>query len=298
MANTHIEITQRLLDKHQPGKDAKAVLARFGLDLVRNEAPDVIILKDMLYDAFVHTDFSERLVKHKGDINKPTYLLKELLFRYLKALGPDFIHQSKALFDQAKTFRGLVSNVERSMKDIERKKGFQALHQDGARLIEEVDPLLRAVYLMGDANRILHDSGGMKIRELCLLENPKGIPGFDGEPARRINPFKLPNFEEIEKRMAEAREAVDRMSDKELSIRLLNSFNGSYASTTDVEYPVYGVETIYAFTPIIIDRLMNGWECDNKAHMDGLSSQMTEATVKLKNITRRLERVTTPSMEL
>lgn len=291
MANTHIEFTQHLLDHHQPGRDARAVLADWGTDMLRNERPDIFILTALLYDGFSQVDISKPRQKKMIEINDPAFLLQELLYRYVRdVLGKEFIEQSTKLFDQAEIFRRLCSNVTDSMRKAVRDRSFSALHRDSKKVIDDADPILRDVYLMGDAKRILFGMGERKIRPLFQLEQSVGLPSIPGAP-RRVNPFNLPMFAEITKRIDEAHEAVDAMSNKELSIRLLRSFKNCSIGAYSVDLPVYGVKTIFAYTPILVDRLMNNWSFDNKPVMKDLSDKMAEATIQLTAIKQRFERV-------
>lgn len=295
MAHSNVEITQQLLDRYQPGKDAKTVLAKWDLGQSRNTTPDVVILADILYDGFAQSRLKGRPQSPNIDIVDPSFLLKELIHRYLKdVLGTEFIAQSRALFDQAKSYRQLSSHVTGDMRRIERDRSFQVLHKDGSQVLEAHDQLLQEVYIMGDAKRLLHDSLGHKVRDLYFGDEEHGIAGIPGLGAsgkRRENPFRIPMLEDIRKRLEDAQATVEGMDNKELSVRLLRSFGDASVVKTDVEYPVYGVSTIYAYAPIIIDRLLNGWSFDNKPTIDKLAERMTSATADLRAIKSRFDRL-------
>lgn len=297
MAHSNVEITQRLLDRYQPGKDAKTVLAKWDLGQSRSTTPDVVILSDILYDAFAQSRLRGRPQSPNIDIVDPSFLLKELIYRYLKdVLGTEFIAQSRALFDQAKSYRQLSSHVTSDMRRIERDRSFQVLHKDGGQVLEANDQLLQKVYIMGDAKRLLHDSLGHKVRDLYFGDEGHGIAGIPGLGAsgkHRENPFRIPMLEDIRKRLEDAQATVEGMGNKELSVRLLRSFGDASVVKNDVEYPVYGVSTIYAYAPIIIDRLLNGWSFDNKPTIDRLAEQMTSATADLRAIKSRFDRLQT-----
>lgn len=289
MANTHIELTQHILDRNQPGKDAKAVLAEWGVDLLRNERPDVLMLPAMLYDAFGQEDLSRPREKVMIELKNPTFLMTEVVYRYLRdVLGQDFIDQSDKLFDQAQKFRLLHDSVSRNMGSIERDRAYHALHRDGEKVVQDTDALARQVYLMGDAKRILLSLGSRKIRPLYAKDEV--LLGMDGEPMKRSS-LRIPAFERIKVRVDAAHEAVDQMSNRELSIRLLRSLSATDIAKRDVERPAYGSKTVFAYAPIIIDRLMNNWSFDNKPVIDELSESMTLATEQLKAIKRRLDRI-------
>ena len=289
MANTHIQFTQIILDRNQPGKDAKAVLAEWGVDLLRNERPDVLMLPAMLYDAFGQEDLSRPREKVMIELNNPTFLMTEVVYRYLRdVLGQDFIDQSDKLFEQAQKFRLLHDSVSRNMGSIERDRTYHALHRDGQKVVQDTDALARQVYLMGDAKRILLSLGSRKIRPLYAKDEV--LLGMDGEPMKRSS-LRIPAFERIKVRVDAAHEAVDQMSNRELSIRLLRSLSATDIAKRDVERPAYGSKTVFAYAPIIIDRLMNNWSFDNKPVIDELSESMTLATEQLKAIKRRLDRV-------
>ena len=290
MNNSNVDITQRLLDRHQPGKDAKVVLGSWDLGQSRSAKPDLTILADILYDGFAQSRLGRRTKNQNIDIVDPSFLLRELIYRYLKdVLGPEFITESRALYDQAKSFRQLSANVTSDIQRIERDKSFQALHKDGTKTLEAQAQLLKDVYIMGDAKRLLHDSLGGKVRGLYFSDEELSFRGFGASD----NPFKIPMLEEIRKRLEDAQATVDSMGDKELSIRLLKSFGHASVVAQDVEYPVYGVATIYGYTPIIIDRLINGWSFDNQPTIQRLREQMSGATSDLRAIQSRFERLQT-----
>lgn len=289
MTNTHIEFTQNLLDRNQPGKDAKAILSDWGVDLLRNDRPDVLLLPAMLYDAFGQEDISRPRERTMIELRNPTFLMTEVVYRYLKdVLGPDFISQSDKLFDQAQKFRALHDSVSRDMSYIERDRAYHALHRDGFKVVQDTDALSRTVYLMGDAKRILFGLGNKKIRPLFGKE--EALLGFDGEPIRRSR-LRIPGFEDIRSRIDAAREAIELMSDRELSIRTLRSLSFTEIARRDVDSPVYGTKTVFAYAPIMISRLMKNWSYDNQPVIDDLSEQMTSATEQLKAIRRRFERI-------
>lgn len=291
MANTHIQFTQIILDRNQPGKDAKAVLAEWGVDLLRNERPDVLMLPAMLYDAFGQEDLSRPREKVMIELKNPTFLMSEVVYRYLRdVLGPDFIDQTSKLFDQAQKFRILHDSVSRNMGSIERDRAYLALHRDGQKVVQDTDALARTVYLMGETKRILFSMGSHKIKPLYAKEEVS--LGLDGEPLKRSR-LRIPEFERIRVRVNAAHEAVDQMSNRELSIRLLRSLCNTDIAKRDVERPAYGSKTVFAYAPIIIDRLLNNWSFDNKPVIDELSESMTLATEQLKAIKRRLDRVQT-----
>lgn len=294
MANTNIEITQQLLDRHQPGKDAKTVLANMKLWPLGSALPDAVLLADLLYDGFAQTNLSPGPQTQKIDIKNPSFLLKEVLYRYLNdVLGAEFITQSRALFGQAKSYRQLSSNLVSDMRSIERDKGFQSLHKDGTNALEKHDQLLRDIYVMGDSNRVLRDSLGPKVRALYHGDNAPDLTALGASGKRRENPFKIPMLEDIKNRLEESQAAVEQMSNQELSVRLLRSFGDASVVSYDVEHPVYGVPTIYAYAPIVIDRLLNGWSFDNKASMERLSHEMTGAMSELRAIKNRFDRLQT-----
>jgi hypothetical protein len=293
MKNSNIELTQLFLDRFQPGKDAVAVLSDWDIQLVSNSLPDIHVLKHLLYDGFSQSDFSRRDSSKIALINQTSFLMKELVYRYLtKVLDKNFITQSKTLFDQASAYRQLYNSVSGEIRDIENKPEFAAVHRSVKAEFEIFDPLLRDVYLMGDSTRILKEVG-TKIRAL-YPEDVSRVPDLFGggfSPEKRNNPFKLAGYEEMNRRREEAEALVEQMSDQELCLRLTRSFDVTGPAGTDTSRPVYGVKTVYAYVPLIMARLMNGWSFDNERVMNELSTQMTESTAKLLEITARLKRV-------
>lgn len=299
MKNSNIELTQLFLDRHQPGNDAVAVLAGWDMQLVRNALPDIHLLKSMLYDGFSQSDFSRRDSNKIALINQTKFLMQELVYRYLtKVLGQQFITRSKALFDQADAYRLLSSSVSGKIRIIENQSEFSAAHRSVKADFETFDPLLRDVYLLGDSARILKEVGG-KVRAL-YPENEFKIPDFFGEAVsqkNRHNPFKIPEFEALRQRREEAESMVEQMSDKELCLRLIRSFDNTGPAGIDVSSPVYGVKSVFAYVPLIMARLMNGWTFDNESVMNDLSSRMAESTARLMEIESRLLRVHEASNE-
>lgn len=290
MALTHIEMTQHILDRNHPKLDAKELLTEWGIDLLRNERPDIMILPAMLYDAFGQEDLSRPRSKPMIELKDPTFLLTEVIYRYLKeALGPNFIEQSSELFDQASKFRTLHDSISRDMRSIARDRSFQAVHRSGEQLVQETEDLVRQVYLMGDTKRILKTLGNRKIRSL-YAEDEVSL-GMGRKFAMKERPF-IPAFEAIKNRINAAHEAVDQMSNRELCIRTLKSLAATETAKREIDRPLYGTKTIFAYAPIIIGRLLNSCDIDNAPVMTDLSEKMTLATEQLKAIKHRLERVT------
>ena len=293
MSNSNIELTQLILDRHQPGKDALSVLAGWDMQLVRNTLPDVHLLKSMLYDGFSQSDFSRRDSSKVALINQTSFLMQELLCRYLtKVLGQGFITQSKSLFEQADAYRLLSGSVSNKIRDIEHKPEFSAARRSINAEFETFDPLLRDVYLMGESTRILKGVG-TKIRALYDGQESQvpDIFGVGMAKQTRNNPFKIPAFEELTQRREQAQAMVEQMSDKELCLRLTRSFDNTGPAGIDVSSPVYGVKTVFAYVPLIMARLMNGWSFNNERVMNDLSTRMAESTTQLMAITARLDRV-------
>lgn len=290
MTNTHIQITQHIIDRNHPGLDAKELLTGWGIDLLRNERPDILILPAMLYDAFGQADLSRPRANPMIELKDPTFLLTEVIYRYLRdVLGSNFIEQSGKLFDQALKFRGLQDEVSRDMRSIARDRSFQALHKSGEQVVQDTDDLNRQVYLMGDAKRILRGLGNRKIRPLYTKDEASF--GFGGGSIKRDRPL-IPKFEAIRNRIDAAHEAVDQMSNRELCTRMLKSLAGTEMAQREVDHPLYGTKTVFAYAPIIMDRLLNGCDLDNDSVIADLSAKMASATEQLKAIKRRFERVT------
>lgn len=290
MAITHIEMTQRILDRNHQKLNAKELLTDWGIDLLRNERPDVMILPAMLYDAFGQESLSRPRSSPMIELKDPTFLLTEVIYRYLKdALGPNFIEQSSKLFDQASKFRALHDSVSRDMQSIARNRSFQALHRSSEQLVQETDDLVRQVYLMGETKRILKGLGSRKIRP--LYEKDEVSLGLGRKFTMKDRP-SIPAFETIKNRINAAHEAVDLMSNRELCIRTLKSLAATDMAKREVDRPLYGTKTVFAYAPIIIGRLLNGCDIDNAPVMTDLSEKMTLATEQLKAIKHRLERVT------
>lgn len=294
MRKSNIELTQGLLDRIRPGKDAATALSSWGVDILRNSRPDIRLLASLLYDGFGQADFNTSDSAQKGYINKTDFLMKEVLFRYLdKVLGPEFIDRSAQIFDQAEELKKLYRQVKNSLESFEKKSGFATLRQGANATIEPIARLVNDVYLIGEAKRILHDSAGLKARE--LYHPPKSmIPNPDGDDyhvSRQWKPLRFPALEAIGQKLDEAQEKLDLMDDQELSIRLLRSFSTTRVAEYDTEYPVYGIKTMYAYMPLIIDRLLNGWTFDNKADMDDLAVSMDDASTQLKALQARLQRM-------
>jgi hypothetical protein len=293
MRKSNIELTQGLLDRIRPGKDAATVLSSWGIDILRNSRPDIRLLASLLYDGFGQADFNTRDSAQKGYINKTDFLMKEVLFRYLdKVLGPEFIERSTQLFDQAEELVKQYRQVKASLESFEKKSGFAALRQGANVTIQPIAKLVNDVYLIGEAKRILRDSAGQKARE--LYHQPKSMipnPDVDDYHVSKQWSRRIPALEAIGQKMDEAQEKMDLMDDQELSIRLLRSFSTTRVAEYDTEYPVYGIKTMYAYMPLVIDRLLNGWTFDNKADMDDLAVSMDDASTQLKALQARLQRM-------
>ncbi|WP_274644758.1 hypothetical protein [Pseudomonas serbica] len=293
MPHSNVGITQQLLDRFQPGKDAKAVLSHWRLGSSRNVTPDVIILSNLLHDGFAQTERAVRTPRPAVDIMEPSFLLKELLYRYLtEVLDPEFISHSRDLFDQAYTYRQLSLQVAKDVRKIMREKTFLSLQKDGAKAIEKNEKLGWDVYFMGDANRLLHETLGHKIRDLYFSGEVQYVPGI-GAVKRTLNPAKIEVFEGIRKSQEESLAVIEQMNNKELCLRLLRSFEDTHEAKHQGEPPIYGVKTIFAYAPILIDRLLNGWSFDNKSMIETLSDQLTSATAELQAIKARFDRLQT-----
>ena len=291
MAKTNIEITQELLDRNLPGKDAVTVLSNWGVDVLRNSRSDIKLLTSLLYDGFSQCDFTTRDSVQSGYINKTEFLMKEVLFRYLdKVLDPAFIERSAQVFDQAHELVKLHKIVQHRLSAFEKKSDFKALHQGATATLESISPLVNSVYLMGEAKRIMHGGAGSKVREL-YHPTQNMLPSIFDQSSPTRKPFRIPALEAIGLKMDEAQEKLDSMSDQELSIRLLRSFSTTDVIKYDPERPVYGVKTIYGYMPLVIDRLLNGWSLDNQAVMDDLAVSMDDASTQLKALQARLERM-------
>jgi hypothetical protein len=253
----------------------------------------VIILSNLLHDGFAQTERAVRTPRPAVDIMEPSFLLKELLYRYLtEVLDPEFISHSRVLFDQAYTYRLLSLQVAKDVRKIMREKTFLSLQKDGAKAIEKNEKLGWDVYFMGDANRLLHETLGHKIRDLYFSGEVQYVPGI-GAVKRTLNPAKIEVFEGIRKSQEESLAVIEQMNNKELCLRLLRSFEDTHEAKHQGEPPIYGVKTIFAYAPILIDRLLNGWSFDNKSMIETLSDHLTSATAELQAIKARFDRLQT-----
>ena len=293
MLHSNVEITQQLLDRFQPGKDAKAVLANWKLGSSRNVTPDVIILSNLLHAGFAQSTRGVRTPRPAVDIMEPSFLLKELLYRYIRdVLGAEFITQSRGLFDQANTYQKLSLQVAKDVRKIMREKSFLSLQKDGAKAIDKNEKLGWDVYFMGDANRALYERLGDRIRELYFGGEAQDL-ALIRAARHQVHPDKIPVFEEIRKSQKASLAVIEQMDSKELCVRLLRSFEDTREVKNYDELNAYGVKTIFAYAPILIDRVLNGWSFDNKSMMDELSEQLTGATAELQAIKARFDRLQT-----
>jgi hypothetical protein len=291
MNGSNIELTQFLLDRHSPGHNARTILAQWDMALVNNTMPDIHVFKFMLYDGFSQSSFDKS--PKRALINQADFLLDELMFRYIdKVLGHEFVSKSKSLSDQAYVYKDLSSDISRQLQHLKSKFGNSAMHNSLNTTLEAFDPLLRDVYLLADTNRILRDTGE-KTRELYFGNEPSIAGPFDvpgAQPARN-NPFRIPAFDEIRERREQAQFLVDQMDDKELCLRLIRSFSETSQAKLDPTTPVYGVKTLYAYIPLVMNRLMSEWSYDNLRVMEDLSSKMSESTTQLLALKNRIDRV-------
>ena len=293
MLHSNVEITQQLLDRFQPGKDAKAVLANWKLGSSRNVTPDVIILSNLLHDGFAQSTRGVRTPRPAVDIMEPSFLLKELLYRYIRdVLGAEFITQSRGLFDQANTYQKLSLQVAKDVRKIMREKSFLSLQKDGAKAIDKNEKLGWDVYFMGDANRALYERLGDRIRELYFGGEAQDLAVIRAA-RHQVHQDKIPVFEEIRKSQKASLAVIEQMDSKELCVRLLRSFEDTREVKNYDELNAYGVKTIFAYAPILIDRVLNGWSFDNKSMMDELSEQLTGATAELQAVKARFDRLQT-----
>lgn len=284
MKKSNIEITQFLLDRSLPGRDAVTELSNWGIDILRNTRNDVRLLTSVLYDGFGQANFTTRDDVQKGYINKTDFLMKEVLFRYLsKVLGHEFIERSGQVFQQAADLVNLNLRVKHALSAFEKKDGFDTLRQGANATLESIAPLINDVYLMGEAKRLLNGEAGSRVREL-YYPTPS-------QPPYSERSVRFPAFEAIGKKMDDAQKILDLMDDQELTLRLLRSFSATKMAEYDTKYPVYGVKTIYAYMPLIVDRLLNGWTYDNQSVMDDLAVSMDEASSRLIALQGRLERM-------
>lgn len=293
MLHSNVEITQQLLDRFQPGKDAKAVLANWKLGSSRNVTPDVIILSNLLHDGFVQSTRGLRTPRPAVDIMEPSFLLKELLYRYLRdVLDPEFITQSRVLFDQANIYQKLSLQVAKDVRKIMREKSFLSLQKDAGKAIEKNEKLGWDVYFMGDANRILHETLGHKIQELFFADEAQDV-AVTLATKHQVQSDKIKLFEATRKSQEETLAVIEQMDNKELCVRLLRSFEDTREVKYHDEPPIHGVKTIFAYAPILIDRVLNGWSFDNKSMIDELSKELIGATAELQAIKARFDRLQT-----
>jgi hypothetical protein len=284
MKKSNIEITQFLLDRSLPGRDAVTELSNWGIDILRNSRNDVRLLTSLLYDGFGQANFTTRDDVQKGYINKTDFLMREVLYRYVsKVLGPEFIERSGQVFQQAADLVSLNLRVKHALSTFEKKDGFDTLRQGANATLESIAPLVNDVYLMGEAKRLLNGEAGSRVREL-YYPTPSKSP-YSARPVR------FPALETIGKKMDDAQKILDLMDDQELTLRLLRSFSATKLAEYDTKYPVYGVKTIYAYMPLIVDRLLNGWTYDNNSVMDDLAVSMDDASKRLIALQERLERM-------
>lgn len=290
MNGSNIELTQFLLDRYHPGNSAQSMLMRWDMALANNSMPDIHVLKLMLYDGFSQSSFDKN--PKRALIHQPDFMLNELMFRYIdKVLGHEFVKKSQPLFDQAYVYRDLSKDISSQIDKLKAKSGFSAMYNSSKTTFESFDPLLRDVYLLGDTSRILREVGG-KTRELYFgAEQPSASPFDEPGTPTRSNPFKIPAFEDIKQRREHAQSMVEQMDDKELCLRLIRSFCDTSQVKIDPASPVYGVKTLYAYIPLVMNRLMEGWSYDNVREMEDLSARMIASTTQLLALKERIERV-------
>jgi hypothetical protein len=266
------KISQNILDLNHPGSRANQVVSQLCPGLLSNSRSVIELFADFLNDCLGESDIGRREYNPNGAI-RLNAMIEELCYRFIttpqnQALTERFLVH----VDVAKQWRRAYETLKQHEYRLETAGGNAFIMKQLHGLSEQCRDIDYPVYALSKAENTIKSSSGIKARE-CFFPSP---------PASGTG-FRFPISEETRKRMAQERELLDTVSTQDLSTRIIHALKRHDLAKHDPQYPVYGVESIYALIPWMIS------QCQGTQQEQRRPLENPEALILMRTQLREME---------
>ena len=282
--NLIAKISQSILDANHPGSQSSQVIQQLCPGLLGNSRSVIELFAHWLNDCLGQTDLGHRDHNPKAAIRLNS-MLEELCFRFIdkghnQSLATRFLEHASTAQRWQRGYETLKQHAYR----LEKNGANPFIMNEIKRLSEQCKALDYPVYLLAKAEITIKGSVGKKTRER-----------FYPSPPVRASGIRFPLSEETRQRLEREQVYLDSASIKDLSTRIVHSIRRHDLAKYDPQYPVYGVESIYALIPWMISQCHGtAQELARPLENPEALSIMQEQIAALEALNQRAERLVTP----
>jgi hypothetical protein len=288
--NTTVEkISQAILDANHPGKSAREVIGYVCPQLLGKNTSVVELFSSWFYDSFSQVDLDRYDSQIKSPI-KVVALLNELSYRLF--LRPEHSGLLEALRLYADASQQMVFKYEaltQCKRHIEQKNEYRLIKDEVASLVDECKSITFPFYEVARVMSTMKGQCSPKLRALAFPEPPQLNTAFK---------IVFPLSDETKTRMANEKNLINNLSDRDLGIRTIHALKRHELSKCDTDLPVYGVESIYALTPWVISTCQGLEVSQERSIGDEVAlASMRSLSARAEALLARYERIKVVSTE-
>jgi hypothetical protein len=237
------KLSQNILDLNHPGSQANQIVSQLCPGLLSNSRSVIELFADFLNDCLGEADIGRREYNPNGAI-RLNAMIEELCYRFIttpqnQALTERFLVH----VDAAKQWRRAYETLKRHEYRLEKAGGNGFIMKQIHGLAEQCRDIDYPAYALSKAENTIKSSTGTKAKQ-CFFPSP---------PSSGMG-LRFPISEDTRKRMVQERELLDAASTQDLSTRIIHALKRHDLAKCDPQYPVYGVESIYALIPWMISQ--------------------------------------------
>lgn len=279
--NLIAKISQIILDANHPGKQSNQVINELCPGLLNNSRSVIELFAHWLNDCMGQADLGTRESNPKALVRLNS-MLNELCLRFL--LSPHnqtLVNRFTDHMHHAIQWNRAYDNLQRKSSTLSQKSGTAFIVNEINNAIAKCKSFDYPAYVIGRAEITLKGAVGHKIREQ-----------FYPPTERNATKFNFPLSESAKVRLANEKSYLEHATTNDLAKRIIHELRSHNLAKCDIEYPVYGVDSIYALIPWMISQCQQTpSELERPLENQQALEAMKTQTDEMKQLIKRLDRI-------
>jgi len=279
--NLIAKISQIILDANHPGKQSNQVINELCPGLLNNSRSVIELFAHWLNDCMGQADLGARESNPKA-IVRLNSMLNELCLRFL--LSPHnqtLINRFSEHMHHAIQWNRAYDNLQRKSSTLSQPNGTALIVNEIKNTITKCKAFDYPAYIIGRAEITLKGAVGHEIRELFY-------PPAESSATK----FNFPLSEATKIRLANEKAYLKNVTTNDLAKRIIHELRSHNLAKCDIEYPVYGVDSIYALIPWMISQCQETPSelerpIENRQALEAMKAQ----TDDMNQLIKRAERI-------
>ena len=286
--NLIAKISQIILDANHPGKQSNQVINELCPGLLNNSCSVIELFAHWLNDCMGQTNLGTRESNPKALVRLNS-MLNELCLRFL------LIPHNQTLVNRFADHMHHAIQWKRAYENLQRKSSSLSQTSGAAFIVNQINVAIEKsrhfdypVYIIGRAEITLKGAIGHEVREQ-----------FHPPTERNATKFNFPLSENAKIKLANEKAYLKNVTTNDLAKRIIHELRSHNLAKCDIEYPVYGVNSIYALIPWMISQCQESTSelerpLENKQALEAMKAQTDEMNHLIKRADRISSNEITP----